>query len=105
MIRMTIPRGIYGVALTLSFKNADGSAKDLTGYTGTLKVWIKGQSKTPFVSATLTIDSPSSAGMTHYDIEQGKFDDEGVFRARGYFTKTGANDPSDIFEIEVEESA
>jgi len=106
MTRVSIPRGIYGVPLTLSFKNVDGTAKDLTGFTGaTLKVWVKGQAKTPFISATLTIDAPATAGVTHYDIEQDKFEDEGIFRARGYFTKTGTNDPSDMFEIEVEESA
>ena len=75
---LTVPQGDYGYNLDFTLYNADGTAKVLTDYTITLKVWSPGVPGTLLLEGVCDPDVAAS-GTCHYEVAEGDFDIVGRF--------------------------
>lgn len=103
MADLTIPKGDFGYDLNFTITDSDGTAYNLTGYTATLKVWAKGD------PSTLTVDAPTTlvvaaSGTCKYEIVDGDFGSKGFYNFELELTKAGAEESTQVYELEVTES-
>jgi len=103
MQTLTVPCGDKGFDLAFVAQNADGTAKTLTGYTVTLKMWAPGNPGTLLVSGALTIDS-EALGTCHYTPTATNFVTIGEYLAELEYTQSGVIESSETFKIKVDES-
>jgi hypothetical protein len=106
MAILQIPRGDYGVQYTFYvMKKVAGiqSARSLSGFTVTLKVWAEGTPSTLLINQPCTVtDGPN--GVCTYTSIAGNFDTIGDFKAELELTAAGVVDSSQPFTIRVVES-
>jgi len=100
---LSVKKGNYGFTLTFNVKNSDGSAKNLTGYTVTLKVWAPGAASVKFTGACAVTDAAN--GVCTYTVASGDFDTVGGYRAELELTKTGVVEDTETFPVLVEATA
>ncbi|MEM2906052.1 MAG: BppU family phage baseplate upper protein [Candidatus Bathyarchaeia archaeon] len=100
---LSVKRGNYGFALTFNVKNSDGSAKNLTGYTVTLKVWASGSESCKFTGTCTVTDAAN--GICTYTVANGDFATVGQYLAELELTKTGVVEDTETFPILVEATA
>ena len=65
---LTVPKDDYGFNLNFTLYDSDDSARDLTDYTITFKVWSPGIPGTLLVDAECTADEAAS-GTCHYTVQ------------------------------------
>ena len=89
-----IKKGNYGFDLKFEVIE-DGERKDLTGITPTLKVYRSGSL---FLSKTCSV----SGGYVVCHVDEGDFDEVGVYEAEIELSKEGYLEDTETFIIEVE---
>lgn len=70
---LTVPKGDYGYNLTFTLKDANGNARNMTGYTAALKVWSPGVPGTLLVNSTCSW-TDASIGTCYYTVQDEDFD-------------------------------
>lgn len=65
MTHFTVTKSDYGYLLTFTITDASGSAKDLTGYTGTIEVWRPSVPDTLIVNSALAVLSATDGTATY----------------------------------------
>lgn len=70
---ITVKKGDYGYRLTFTFKDSDGNAYDLTGYTVKFKVWVAGVPGTLIVDGDCSITDAAN-GALYYEVQESDFD-------------------------------
>jgi hypothetical protein len=103
MSDFTIERGDSGFYLNRTMLNDDGSVFNLTNYTVTLLVWELGRWRNPIVSGTCEVTS-STEGKFRYLVGTNDFLVEGTYEAAARATKTGAQETTNNYTLEVKES-
>jgi len=103
MADLTVIKGKYGYNINLTIQNADASVFVLTGYTITFKQWVEHSPGNLLLSGACTIDVAAS-GTCHYAVVAGNFGRAGIFKGIIELTKSGIEDATDTFDIEVKES-
>lgn len=103
MSDLTIKRGDFGFYLQGTMQNSDGTVFDLANYTVTLKVWELGRWRNPIVSGTCVVTS-STEGKFRYTVGSTDFLVEGTYEAAARATKTGAQETTNTYTLEVKES-
>ena len=101
--KISLPKGTYGIDFDFTVYNNDGTAHSLTDLTITLKVWKSGLPGTLLVDAGCTIDVAAS-GTCHYTIQDGDFDDVGLYLYELELTKASYRDNTDPASLTVTES-
>ncbi len=100
---VTVKKGNYGFVITFNVKNSDGTAKNLTGYTVTLKVWVLGAASVKFTGACTVTDA--SGGVCTYTVAETNFDTVGSYLAELELTRSGVVEDTETFPILVEATA
>jgi len=90
--------GEYGFYWVFTILNADGTPKDLTGYTVQLRVQREGENTDHFKKACEVIDEVN--GKCRYLVEDGDFT-EGVYDAELVLTATGVVERTKSFKIYI----
>ena len=103
MSDLTIKRGDFGFYLQGTMQDSDGAVFNLTNYTVTLKVWELGQWRYPIVSGTCEVTS-STEGRFRYTVGTNDFLVTGTYEAAARATKTGAQETTNTYTLEVKES-
>ena len=103
MSDLTIKRGDYGFYLDGTVLNADDSVFDLTNYTVTLEIWELGRWRHPIVQGTCVVVS-STEGTWRYTVGSSDFLVTGTYNAGIRATKTGAQETTNTYTVEVKES-
>jgi len=102
MADWNVKKDNYGFTQQFTVKQADGSAKDLTGLTVTLKVWdTSGNLK---FSGTCTVTDAAN-GVCTYTPAASDFDTVGDYKAELELTKANYREDTDTFTISVRETA
>jgi len=104
--KIIVPKGGYGYNINFTIYDSDGSARDMSSYTGTLsfKVWKAGNPGTTIVSAAGAWTSASD-GTCYYTVKDGDFDTAGNYKYCLVAAKTNVSEPVRAGDLEVEESA
>jgi hypothetical protein len=97
MTQVTVSQNDYGYVFTFTVENADGTAKDLTGYTVTLKL-LRG---TTVVSLGACVVTDAEAGECTYLVKSTDFPSAGWYSAELELTKTGTQESSEAFDMMV----
>ena len=85
---ITISKGDYGFRLNFTLYDSAGSARNMTGYTVSLKVWSEGVPGTLLVNKTCS-PTDASLGTYYYTVGSTDFATEGRFAYEIEATKTG----------------
>lgn len=104
MSQLTIPKGDFGFNIAFELEESDGTAFNGTGYTPTLKVWEALSSGTVTVTGACSWITQAE-GKCAYEVQDGDFDEAGIYSAEVECTKTGARESFGPFRITVTESA
>ena len=103
---VVVHKGDKGYQLTYPVTNNDGTAKDLTDYTVTLKVWSPGDPETMIVNAACTKSATPTDGLAYYLITANDFGVNNIrYQAEIELTKAGVIENTECFKIIVKESA
>jgi hypothetical protein len=104
---LSIPKGDYGITYTFHCvkKNPTSgvSAKDLSGFTVTLKMWTPGSPGTLLLNSPCTV-TDATGGVCIYTSLAGDFNTVGDYHAELELTTSGVVDSSMPFTIHVTES-
>ena len=103
MADLTISKGDFGFDLSFTITESDGTAYNLTPYTITLKVWAKGDPSTLTVDAACT-PVIAASGTCKYTVVTGDFNTKGFYNFEIELTKAGAEESTQVYELEVTES-
>ena len=103
MADIYIPQSDKGFNLNFTITEDDDTAKDLTSYTITIKVWAR------FLIGSLVVDSAcvidvEADGTCHYAVAAGDFDDAGDFIVELELTQSGVIESTRHYTLEVTES-
>jgi len=102
---ITVPKGDYGYNLNFTLKDADGNARNMTGYTAKFKVWAPGVSGTLLIDSGCTwADGTGATGICYYAVLNTNFTTEGRFLYEIEATKTGVVESAQNGWITVVES-
>ena len=99
-----VKKGNYGWQQQFTIKEKDGSVKDLTGYTVTLKVWKQNATSNKF-SGTCTLDADPTTGICYYEVQEMDFDTLGSYLGELELTKTGEKIDAKTFTVRVKKTA
>jgi hypothetical protein len=98
---LVIKRGNFGMTLTFTIKNADGTLRDLSGQTITLYVWTAEVTPTLSFSGACTSPLPTT-GVCYYLVTSTDFSKTGVLNAEIELTSgTALLEDTDTFTINV----
>jgi len=100
MTTVTVSQSDYGYSLAFTVTNADGTAKDLTGYTVSLKV-LRGTTSTNLGACAV---QSAVGGTCTYTVKSGDFAIDGLYAAELEFTKAGTVESSEPFDLDVRRS-
>jgi hypothetical protein len=103
MSDLVIKRGDYGFNLTGTVSNDDGTVLNLTDYTVSLQVWEEGRWRQPIVQGTCVVTS-STEGQWRYTVGTTDFLTVGTYNAAIRATKTGAQETTNTYTVDVKES-
>lgn len=103
MADLTIQRGDYGFYVDGTITEADGSIFNLTGYTLTFNAWEMGKWDKPMITGTATT-IVATQGTWKYLVVQNDFITEGEYLVSVRATKTGAQETTKNYTLEVKES-
>jgi len=103
MSDLTIYRGDKGFYLSGTVKNDNGSVFNLTNYTLTILAWESHHWRHPIVSGTCEVTS-STEGLWRYAIGTADFLSIGTFSVALRATKTGAQETTLTYTIDVKEA-
>jgi len=95
---LTVAAGDYGYQIPFVVQDADGNAKDLTGYTVTLHTWQSLVPGTYVINEACTVDVEAS-GTCHYNIASGDISSAGQWVGELELTKAGAVESTETFEL------
>ena len=101
--KVTVKKSDYGYDLNFTVKDADGTARAITDYTVTLKVWLARDPATLIVDGACTPDVAAS-GTCHYTVADGDFDTKREYQYELELTKDGVVESSETGILVVEES-
>jgi hypothetical protein len=100
--------GDVGVTKTLNVINYDGSVKDLTGLSATLKVW-DGDPAQPLLTRAIFVLTPPNAGQAQWEVSSSDIAALPIsytgLKASIQFTATGYQDHTDPFTLVVAATA
>lgn len=104
-----VKQGNYGYPLKFSLREyVDDAwqAKDLTGYTVTLKVWVP-EATDLYVTGDCTLDADPTTGICYYSVQSGDFDEvpEVPYNGELELTKAGVVVDTYTFKLIVLETA
>ena len=97
-----VKKGNYGWQQQFTVKEKDGSVKDLTGYTVTLKVWSNSTLK---FSGECTLDADPTSGKCYYPVQNIDFNTAGSFLGELELTKAGEKLDTKTFTVFVGKTA
>ena len=100
---ITTGKNDYGFNLAFTIYDSDGNARNITGYTVTLKVWKAGRPKELVINSACTVDVAAS-GTCHYTIAANDFREAARYNYELELTKEGVVDSSESGIIVVEDS-
>jgi hypothetical protein len=100
---ISVQKDDYGYNLSWTAYDNDGSARNLTGQTITLKVWSPNIPGTLLVEGECTIDVAAS-GTYHYSVQDGDFDTVGSYLYDTESTSSGVVESINSGWITVRES-
>ena len=103
MADLTIQRSDYGFYVQGAITNADGSVFDLSGYTLTLSAWEMGKWDKPLVSASAELVI-TTQGTWKYLVVENDFISAGEYLVSVRATKTGAQETTENYSLEVKEA-
>lgn len=103
MSDLTIKRGDYGFYLEGTVSNADDTVFNLTDYTVTIQIWELGRWRHPIVEGSCEVTS-STEGQWRYTVASSDFLVTGTYNAAIRATKTGAQETTNTYTVEVKES-
>jgi len=103
MSDLTIQRGDFGFYVDGSIQNHDGSVFDLTDYTLTIQIWESSHWRHPIVQGTCQVTS-STEGLWRYSVATTDFISQGTFSVALRATKTGAQETSETYTLDVKEA-
>lgn len=103
MADLEIQRTDYGFYVTGAITNADDSVFDLTDYTLSFMAWEKGDWKHPLVNGSAEI-VVATAGTWKYLVISGDFVVDKEYYCAVRATKTGAQETTRNYTLEVQES-
>lgn len=100
---LTIERGDYGFYVTGTLTNKDASPFNLTGYTASFKAWKEGNWVHPIVDGTADV-VVATQGTWRYLVQSSDFITKGDYLCVVRATKTGAQETSQSYTVEVKEA-
>jgi hypothetical protein len=103
MPRLTMYKDDYGGVHTFHLKQKDGTAKNLTGYTVTLKAWNPGNPGTLVIDRTCTV-TDNAGGICTYTSVIGDTDVASEYSGELELTSAGIRDSSCELSVVVKES-
>jgi len=103
MADLTIQRGDFGFYVDGTITNDDGSVFDLSGYTLSFKAWEMGNPKHPIVSSSAE-PVVATQGTWRYAVQQNDFITEGEFLCVVRATKSGVQETTQQYSLEVKEA-
>ena len=103
MADLQIPKGDFGYYQNFTITDSDGTAYPLAAYTITLKVWAKGDPSVLVFSGACNIVVAAS-GTCRRLIADGDFNTKGFYNFELELTKAGAEESTQVYELEVTES-
>ena len=103
MADLQIPKGDFGYYQNFTITDSDGTAYPLAAYTITLKVWAKGDPSVLIIDAACA-PIVAASGTCRYEIVEGDFDSKGFYNFEIELTKVGAEESTQVYELEVTES-
>ena len=98
-----VKKSDYGFDLNFTVYDSDGTVRDLTDYTVSLKVWDARDPDTLIVDEECTVDVAAS-GTCHYTVQDGDFDTKKEYHYELELEKTGMVESSETGIFSVEES-
>ena len=105
MNTVIVKKGDKGYYLVYPVTDSSGVAKDLTGYTATLKVWKPGDPETLILSGTCSLSVTPTDGIVSYLITATDFTVGPVrYQAEIELTIVGVIESTETFKIVIEES-
>jgi len=103
MADLTIQRSDFGFYVQGTLTNADDSVFDLTDYSLTVNCWEMGNWKRPLIAGTAEA-VVATQGTWKYLVVDGDFNIKGDFLLNVRATKTGAQETSQNYTVEVKEA-
>ena len=103
MSDLLVYRGDKGFYLSGTAQNHNGSAFDLTNYTLSIIVWESNHWRSPIVSGTCLVTS-STEGQWRYTIGTSDFLSAGTFSVALRATKTGVQETTLTYTLDVKEA-
>lgn len=104
MADLTLQRGDYGFYVDGTITNNDGSVFNLTGYSLTFLAWEEGKSDKPLVNSTAAEVVTATEGTWKYPLAQNDFITKGDYFVAVRATKTGAQETTKNYTLEVKDS-
>lgn len=101
---ISLPKGTFGIRMSFTVYDNDGTAHDLTTITGIkFQVWKSGVPGTLVVDGTVTklVDAD---GTCYYDIVSGSFDTPGRYLWQLELTKASYEDHTDAAPLVITEA-
>ena len=91
--------GEYGFNWTITINQSSGTAKNLTGYTGSLFVWEDGATAISFSGAITITDAAN--GICTYSVAVTDLAGDGMYIGEIELYKTGIREITEDFEIYI----
>jgi hypothetical protein len=98
-----VQRGDYGFYVAGTIQNDDGSDFNLTNYTVTILAWQDSHWRSPIISGTCEVTS-STEGQWRYSLGTTDVTTPGTFSVVLRATKTGAQETTETYTLEVKEA-
>ena len=102
MADLIIPKGDYGYDENFTWNDADGNAKNLTGYTVAWKVWVQGKPNTLVLEKDCALVVAAS-GTFKYTLADGDISTAGIYDMKFEATKASIVESSKTYELEITE--
>lgn len=93
--------GDFGETITLTLKDTDGTAQDISSFT-TRQVHVRSPKGTKTVTNTATFTTDGTDGKLDFSFSIGEIDRPGRWEGQVELSKTGGESKSDLFEMNVE---